>query len=283
MRFQVFSELQYEVSIPTTFIFSIQVSRTSSQMIIEESLVTDPFFPLEEFTSANGEARFIRVQVNKKTNFKISYKAIVDLHYNVIDQKHLLSTVPVNKLDADVIPYLFPSRYCQSDKLQKLATKEFGNIENAYAKVSAINEWIFNNVEYLGGITTSSTSAHDTLTERAGVCRDFAHLGIALCRALSIPARYFTAYAYNLNPQDFHACFEAYIGGEWIFFDPTKLVPANGLVKIANGRDAADASVASIFGNTICTSLTVQCESLDKNFKPYYMYNTDNQKGLSYQ
>jgi transglutaminase-like putative cysteine protease len=283
MKFQVNSELQYDVRIPTTFIFSIQVSKTSSQKIIEEKLTTDPSFTLEEFSSANGEARFVRLRVNKKANFKISYNAIVDLFYNTIDQKQLLETVPVNKLDADVIPYLFPSRYCQSDKLQKLANKEFGNIENAYAKVSAINEWIFSNVEYLSGATTSSTSAHDTLTERTGVCRDFAHLGIALCRALSIPARYFTAYAYELNPPDFHACFEAFIGGEWILFDPTKLVPANGLIKIANGRDAADASVASIFGNTICKSMIVGCNSLDKSFKPYYMYDTSKQKGVSYQ
>lgn len=283
MKFSVFSELQYEVRMPTTFIFNIQVSRTSSQTVIEEKLTTDPPLHLEEFTSSTGEARFIKLQVTKKISFKITYSATVDLHYNIINQQKLLNTVPVIKLDADVIPYLFPSRYCQSDKLQKLATKEFGNIENAYAKVSAINEWIYNNVEYLGGVTNSSTSAHDTLTERVGVCRDFAHLGITLCRALSIPARYFTAYAYNLNPPDFHACFEAYIGGEWIFFDPTKLVPANGLIKIANGRDAADAAVASIFGNTGCISMTVKCESLDPEFKPFYMRNTENQKGVSYQ
>jgi transglutaminase-like putative cysteine protease len=283
MKFHVFSELQYEVRIPTTFIFNIQVSKTPGQIILEETLTTNPVFQLEEFSSANGDARFIRLQVNKQMNFTISYKAIVDLHYNMIDQQKLLNTVPVIKLDADVIPYLFPSRYCQSDKLQTLANKQFGNIENAYLKVSAINEWIYNNVEYISGVTTSSTSAHDTLTERAGVCRDFAHLGIALCRALSIPARYFTGYAYNLNPPDFHACFEAYIGGEWVFFDPTKLIPANGIVKIANGRDAADAAVASIFGNTMCTSMIVNCESLDPDFKPYYIFNTDNQKGLSYQ
>ena len=283
MKFQVFSELRYQVYAPTTFIFSIQASRTHSQTVIDEKLTSEPFFPLEEIAAAVGETRFIRLQVNEKTEFTIRYEATVGLHYNIIHQRDLLNTVPVNKLDADVIPYLFPSRYCQSDKLQKLANKEFGNIANAYAKVSAINEWIYNNVEYTGGITNSSTSAHDTLTERVGVCRDFAHIGITLCRALSIPARYFTGYAYNINPPDFHACFEAFIGGEWIFFDPTKLVPANGLVKIANGRDAADAAVASIFGNAICTSMTVKCECTDPGFKPYYMQNTENQKGLSYQ
>ena len=283
MKFEVFSELQYEVILPTTFIFNIQASKTASQVILLEELITEPYFHLEEFAATTGEARFLRMQVAANTNFKISYKATVDLHYTMIDQQQLLNTVPVNKLNADVIPYLFPSRYCQSDKLQKLATKQFGAIENAYSRVSAINEWIYDNVEYIGGLTDSSTSAHDTLTERVGVCRDFAHLGITLCRALSIPARYFTGYAYDLNPPDFHACFEAYIGGEWIFFDPTKLVPANGLVKIASGRDAADAAVASIFGNTRCNSIMVKCESVDPAFKPYYLHNTQNKNGVSYQ
>lgn len=283
MKFKVFSELQYEVETPTTFIFNIQVARTPGQTIIEERLSTEPFLELEEFSSATGETRFVKLQVTNPISFEIAYQATVDLHYDIIDQQKLLNTVPVVKLDAETIPYLFPSRYCQSDKLQKLATKEFGQIENQYAKVAAINEWIYNNVEYLGGSTTSSTSAHDTLTERVGVCRDFAHLGITLCRALSIPARYFTGYAYNLNPPDFHACFEAFIGGEWIFFDPTKLVPANGLVKIANGRDAADAAVASIFGNARFLSMSVKCESIDSDFKPYYINNTENQNSLSYQ
>jgi transglutaminase-like putative cysteine protease len=282
MKFQVFSELSYEVRMPTTFIFNIQVSRSSSQTILEESLVTDPVLPLEAFTSSNNEVRFVRLQVNDHLNFKITYKATVDLKYKIFDEQQLLNNVPVVKLDADVIPYLFPSRYCQSDKIQKLASKEFGNIENTYAQVVAINDWIFNNVEYLNGSTNSSTSAYDTLTERAGVCRDFAHLGITLCRALSIPARYFTGYAYKLNPPDFHACFEAYIGGEWIFFDPTRLVPSNGLVKIANGRDAADAAVASIFGSTVCNSIIVECNALDPHFEPYE-HNNSKQKGLSYQ
>ena len=282
MKFQVFSELTYEVRMPTTFIFNIQASKTSSQTVIEESLVIDPELPLEEFTSSNDEVRFVRLQVNDHLNFKITYKATVDLKYKIFNEKELLNNVPVMKLDADVIPYLFPSRYCQSDKIQKLASKEFGDIENTYSKVVAINDWIYENVEYLNGSTNSSTSAYDTLTERAGVCRDFAHLGITLCRALSIPARYFTGYAYKLDPPDFHACFEAYIGGEWLFFDPTKLVPANGLVKIANGRDAADAAVASIFGNTVCTSMVVECNALDPHFEPYD-HDLSKQKGLSYQ
>ena len=283
MTLEIFSELQYQVYLPTTFIFSIQASRSESQVIIEEKLVTEPLITPEEIMGEDGVSRFIRLRVEANSRFMIRYKAEVDIDYNIIHQRKLSHTVPVNKLDANEMHYLFPSRYCQSDKLQKLASKEFGGVESAYGKVSAITEWIYNNVEYISGATNSSTSAHDTLTERVGVCRDFAHLGIALCRALTIPARYFTGYAYNLNPPDFHACFEAYIGGEWVFFDPTKLVPVNGLVKIANGRDAGDAAVASIFGKASSSGIVVKCNCMDPDFRPIYFTNTENQKGLSYQ
>lgn len=282
MKFKVSSELAYEVKSPTTFIFNIQASRAPNQIVLEEALVLDPQLPLEEFTSQDGGSRFLRLKVKDNINFKISYNAIVDVQCKFINKVLSQENVKVEQLDANIIPFLFPSRYCQSDKLQKLAYKEFGNIEDVYSRVVAINNWIFNNVEYLSGSTNASTSAMDTISERAGVCRDFAHLGIALCRALSIPARYFTGYAYQLNPPDFHACFEAYIDNRWLFFDPTRLVPINGLVKIANSRDAADASVASIFGNTICTFMNVQCESVDNIFQPYF-YQENDTSGLSYQ
>jgi len=170
-------------------------------------------------------------------------------------------------MDALVLSYLNPSRYCQSDKLYRLANNMFGHIENAFDKVLALTEWIYNNVEYLSGSTNSQTSAYDTVTEQAGVCRDFAHLGIALCRALTIPARYFTGYSYKLSPPDFHACFEAYLGGKWIIFDPTRLAPLNGLAKIATGRDAADTAIASIFGDVRFDAISVSCELADEEFQ----------------
>lgn len=283
MKFKVFSELEYQVLMPSTFIFNIQISKTSCLSVLEESIIIDPYYQMEEFTSHDGSTRFIKLQVKDPETFKISYAATVDSYYRITDEKDHIKNVPIGRLDADVIPYIFPSRYCQSDKLQRLANKQFGKIENTYLQVLSINEWINQNVEYLSGSTNSGTSAIDTISERAGVCRDFAHLGIALCRALSIPARYFTGYAFLLEPQDFHACFEAYIGGEWMIFDPTMLVPLNGLIKIANGRDAADASVASIFGNTICTFINVNCSCLDSSFIPYDYHAKKRMEGMSLQ
>lgn len=280
MKFEVRSEVEYCVLYPSTFIFNVHALRTPNQSVLQETLTLEPYLKSEEFMASGSPNRFVRVQVDQSMTFKISYDAVVDTNFKIIDQQDEMS-VPVVKLDGDVIPYLFPSRYCQSDKLQRLAYNQFGGINNVFAKVLAITDWIHNNVMYLSGSSNSQTSAYDTITERTGVCRDFAHLGIALCRALSIPARYFTGYAYQLIPQDFHACFEAYIGGHWILFDATKLVPLNGMVKIASGRDAADASVASIFGNVICNSIHVSCKTLEPNYTPFY-YNNNSLQGISY-
>lgn len=281
MKFKVFSELAYQVNQPSTLIFNIEAARNASQTVLQESLVIDPELAFEAYDSPNG-TRFLRVAIKQPITFKVTYNAIVETRYTIFNEHQEDGSTTISKLDADVITYLFPSRYCQSDKLQRLATKEFGNIADDYTKVVAIADWIFNNVEYLSGSTNSSTSAMDTISERAGVCRDFAHLGIALCRALSIPARYFTGYAFKLKPPDFHACFEAYIGGKWLFFDPTRLIPINGLVKIANGMDAADAAVANIFGNTFCNFINVGCEAMDTNFEPFN-YWENKEKGLSYE
>lgn len=282
MNFNVFCELSYEVFSPTTFVFNIQAARSASQVIHQETLLITPQLYYEEFTLNNSDARYIKLEVPQGIFFTINYFATVEVQHRIIDQSELLNSIPIIHLNTEIIPYLFPSRHCQSDKLRKFASKEFGHLTNHYAKVHAINEWIFNNTDYISGTTDSGTSAYDTLIQREGVCKDFANLGIALCRAADIPARYFTGYACDLNPPDFHACFEAYIGGQWIFFDPTKLVPLNGMVKIANSKDAGDAAVANFFGNTSCFYMNVQCMAADNNFVPIIpsegMWN-----GLTYQ
>jgi transglutaminase-like putative cysteine protease len=281
MKFKIFSELSYQVFSPTTFVFNIHAAKTAGQFIIEESFETTPQLYFEAFSLNNSEARFIRIEIATPGSFTITYHALVDVQYRIIEETNLSAAVPIMELHPETIPYLFPSRHCQSDKLMKLAHKEFGNAGNAYAQVNAINEWIYQHIDYLGGSTNSGTSAYDTLTQREGVCKDFAHLGIALCRALDIPARYFTGYACALYPPDFHACYEAYIGGEWIFFDATKLVPINGLVKIANSKDAAEAAVASFFGNAICTYMNIQCNAADPGFSPYFPV-AGQMEGISY-
>jgi transglutaminase-like putative cysteine protease len=270
MKFRVSSELDYDVKVPSTLILNIHALKTGHQTMLEEKLTVSPDIKIEELAAVNGENRFIRLDIATPGSISIRYEAVVDNYYEVKDHSNV-QEIPVSRFDPSVLTYLNPSRYCQSDKLYRLANNTFGKIRTSFEQVFAVTDWIHKNVEYLSGFTNSETSAYDTVTQQAGVCRDFAHLGIALCRALTIPARYFTGYAYQLYPPDFHACFEAYLGGDWVLFDATRLIPLNGLVKIATGRDAADAAIASIFGDVFCTNIKAACEYADEEpFMPIY-------------
>ena len=281
MKFEISSHLTYQAFAPSTIILNIQALKTQTQKVLEEVLIVDPFIKVEHLSSGQDENRLFRLQVENEKSFSISYKGIVDNSFKHTNHTNQVET-PVSQLHTSILPYLYPSRYCQSDKLYRFANNKFGKIENPFLKVLALTNWIHSNVEYLSGSTNSQTSAYDTVTELAGVCRDFAHLGIALCRALTIPARYFTGYAYKLQPPDFHACFEAFIGNEWVLFDATKLVPLNGIVKIATGMDAAETAVASIFGNIVGMEVNVSCNLAGGNFEPFY-YDASQLKGVSYQ
>lgn len=266
MKFRVSSRIRYEVRPSSTLLFNIRPRNSSGQKVISEQLAFTPDLASELVISEPEGNRFDRVQVGGATDVTLRYEAQVETRHRFLNADDLRK-VPAVQLAPAQLPYLFPSRYCQSDRLARLAWQKFGNITGAYDQVLKIAEWIHDNVEYSPGATTSSTSAYDTPTECAGVCRDFAHLGIALCRALTIPARYFTGYAYRLNPPDFHACFEAYIGDCWVLFDATRLASPNGLVRIGSGRDAADVSVCTVFGIARTIEQDVKCEVIEPNFE----------------
>jgi transglutaminase-like putative cysteine protease len=154
--------------------------------------------------------------------------------------------------DADELPdleqltYLRPSRYCPSDHVVGFAVAEFGGLPPGAARVDAITTWIHDRVGYVAGSSAVHDTAEDTLLLGQGVCRDFAHLGVTLCRALQVPARFAAVYAPGLTPMDFHAVFEAWVDGRWLAYDATRLVPRASLVRIATGRDAGDTAFASV-------------------------------------
>ncbi len=279
MNFKVESTLQYEVKEDSTIILNISAAKTVTQTIMEESISFLPSLPSEELITCDRTSRQLRIECAPTKSLSITYKALVHHSVQLIDKKHL-TLVAISALPPDVLPFLLPSRYCQSDKLLRLAQDKFGAIAHPYDRVVAICQWINKNVDYVSGSTDSDTSAFDTVTQREGVCRDFAHLGIALCRALTIPARYLSCYAYQLSPPDYHACFEVYLGGKWIVFDPTKLAPLNGLIKIGTGRDATDVAVASMYGNVQFTSMEVSCQVQDDHFQPLFLKDLEH-RGLS--
>jgi len=246
MRFLIDCELQYEVAAETTLILNVEAQRDDRQRIIRESLDLPPGITSEAHVVPETGNRYRRMVLPIGTH-NIVYSAEVETDPSIADVVDV-PAVPVAKLPFEVLPHLYPSRYCPSDRLGRFAWRQFGNIASGHEKVEAICNWIHENVDYISGSSDGSTSAHDTFTFRAGVCRDFAHLGITFARALGIPARFVSAYALDLFPQDFHAVFEAYLGGRWYLFDATRLCSMDRITKIAVGRDAADSAFATYFG-----------------------------------
>ncbi|MFP5078927.1 transglutaminase-like domain-containing protein [Pedobacter sp. JCM 36344] len=266
MKFEVFAELIYDSIVPSTLILNIQPFKTVGQRVLEERFDCNMVLKSYEWYANSGEKRFKVLEVPQAQEVVFTYSCVVENQIKTIPARQL-DDVQISLMPVSVLPYLNPSRYCESDKLYKFAFDKFGSIESTFEKVMAIRDWIYDNVEYKVGVTSAQTSAYDTLNEQIGVCRDFAHLGVALCRAMTIPARYFTGYAYRLVPQDFHACFEVYLGGYWVIVDATKLMPINGLVKIATSFDATDTALASSFGNLNFKSMAVKISCLDQNFE----------------
>lgn len=254
------SELAYRVDSPTSFVFNIAPAFTPHQNIKDENLVVTPNLDFEWCMLNEHGVRGLRVNA-LQGDFKIKYSATVELSPEVRHTSDL-NEVSHPVIPTEVLQYLYPSRYCESDRLGRFAMKQFGALEGGYSRVQAICDWVYNNLDYISGSTDASSGACDVLIQRAGVCRDFAHVSVALCRALGIPARYVGGYAAGLEPPDFHGFFEAYLNEDWYLFDATKMAPVSGFVRVGIGRDAADTSFANIVGDTTFVSMHVSAVAI---------------------
>jgi transglutaminase-like putative cysteine protease len=250
--------LRYEVELPyqvlasgTDFIFNIQAARTPQQMVVQEDLSVSQQVPLQEYTDPVGGGRFLRLRA-WPGQLTVRYSATVDVVHRV-DDPAMIAETWVPDLPGAVLPYLYPSRYCESDVLNAFAMNQFGTLLQGYGRVQAICDWVQRHVSFVSGSSCGTTSAAQTLQQRQGVCRDFAHLMIALCRAVNIPARFTTGLDFGadpaLGPTDFHAYVETFVGGRWYMFDPSGTAIPMGFVRLTSGRDAADSAYASIFGS----------------------------------
>ena len=248
-------DLTYEVRCPTNFRFQITAARTQSQNILSESLIFQPNIA-PDICSVGPESSPLYRIVTEPGEVIVAYRAMVELSPGV-EHPATLEEWSSEKLPAEVLTFLNPSRYCESDLLGRFAFEEFGEMQQGFSRVQAICDWVNNHLEYTSGSTTSTTTAADVLLQRTGVCRDYAHLAISLCRGIGIPARYVAGYAVDLQPPDFHGFMEAYLDGQWYLFDPTKLAPVSGLVRIGIGRDAADVSFATLTGDATMLNKSV--------------------------
>jgi transglutaminase-like putative cysteine protease len=242
----VHSELHYSIYDRSSFAFAILAAHSPHQVVLGEQLSAYPDSSLMRLPMGAGQHEIIRMTLEPGP-FSLIYDATVRLDAHVADETPA-QEVPFGEVPVEVLGFLNPSRYCESDKLARFATRHFGAIPPGFERVAGICNWIYNHLEYVPGSTDSSTTALDVLVQAAGVCRDYAHLGIALCRAVGIPARYVSGYAVDLDPPDFHGFFEAYLDHHWYLFDATRMAPIDRLVRIASGRDAADAPFAASVG-----------------------------------
>ena len=252
VRLEFSTELSYEVSESgADFIFNVQAARTLRQTVVSERLELSQNVPASEYTDPATNSRFLQLHAEAGP-FTLRYAAVVDIAHFQAQPGQLMAS-SAHTLPGAVLPYLCPSRYCQSDRLLTLASREFGHLTPDYSRASAICDWVGQHVRFQSNTSSSATSAIDTLIDRVGVCRDFAHLMIALCRAANLPARIASGIDYGadpaLGPQDFHAYVEVFLGHRWYMFDPSGTAVPMGFVRFATGRDATDIAFATIFGS----------------------------------
>jgi transglutaminase-like putative cysteine protease len=213
---------------------------------VSEKLTLGTGLAARGFEDADGN-RFQRFDAQPGP-LVVRYKADVEVRGDT--SRAALTEWPVRDVPDNIFHYVLPSRYCESDLLAAAAQQMFGALPPGVGRVRKVVEWIHDNVAYQPGSTCSTTTAQEVFVQRAGVCRDFAHLGITFCRALGIPARMVAGYVwFDEPPQDFHAIFEAWLGGRWVLFDPTGMAPSDRLVRVGTGRDAKDVAFCTYFGN----------------------------------
>lgn len=258
MPISIQASLDYFFEHPTDVLLQLEAA------MIPEQIVSDPFIdisPVDHFARVPAQAMIgERIWLRVQGQLRVDYRATVDVRRRVSDCLSL-PKVPAHQLPGEVVDYLMPSRYCQSDRLESLAVTEFGGLHGG-EQVIAIRDWVTDQLSYVPGSSNATTTAVDTYVDRQGVCRDYAHLVIALVRACGIPARMASVYAPGVDPPDFHAVAEVFLGGEWHLIDATGMATEAEMAKIGIGRDAADVSFLSAFGTAVMNSQAVSVERI---------------------
>jgi transglutaminase-like putative cysteine protease len=260
-------DMHFACESPATAILLINPRFDSEHAVRQEIVDFGETAKSESFTDAEGNTSH-RVIMQPGVN-KIRHDALVEVSASSDKSEHLGEAASVGTLKPSLLRYILPSRYCDSDRLFSLAKEKFGHIYDAGELVQSISDWVHNNIEYRFGSGRPDISAAQIIERGYGVCRDFAHCTVALCRALSIPARYVTGHLPDIGhvdpgtPMDFHAYSEIYLGGKWHVFDARYNEPRIGRVKIAQGLDAVDCAFATVYGAARMSSFAVWAYQVD--------------------
>jgi transglutaminase-like putative cysteine protease len=259
VRLSIEVELDYHFPEPTDVLLAIEVAQLPDQLLVEDRLTVSGSGPLRPIGAEDGIGR--RTWMRAAGSCRAAYRATLDVDRPLVAIGALPAS-PLPDLPAAVVPYLWPSRYCEADRFEAFVEKSFGTLTGG-AKVEAMAGWIRSEMDYVLGSSDVTTTAVDAFLSRRGVCRDFAHLMASFARAAGIPARLVSAYAWGLKPPDFHAVVEVWLDGGWHLVDATGLAPIDGLARICVGRDATDIAFMTIFGNGQMQAQSVQVARLD--------------------
>lgn len=253
--------LAYETTVPTAVLFVLKPRLEGRVFVLQEKLSFGIAQPAFEFQDSHGNITYRSALMPGRN--EIQHDALVAVS-SLPDSREISGPiVPVGQLPFELLRYTLPSRYCDSDKLLNFAWNQFGQIEHGLPRVQAICDWVHQNIEYRYLSGRPDLSASEVIGRRYGVCRDFAHCVIALCRAFNLPARYVTGHLPDIgyldpgSPMDFHAYCEVYLGQEWLTFDARYNVQRIGRVKVAHGADAVDGAFATIYGEAALTYFQV--------------------------
>lgn len=256
MKLQIHANLDYQFARPTDVLLHMEAAAIPEQTVERAhiDISNSAHFARVAAHDCIGERIWLRVE----ERLTVDYQATIQINRRLADCA-ALPKVPPHQLPGETVQYLLASRYCPSDQFQHLVEAEFKGLEGG-ALVIAIRDWIYQHLAYVPGSSTASTTALETFVTRQGICRDFAHVMITLVRASGIPARIASVYALGVEPQDFHAVAEVFIGGEWHLVDATRMAREEAMAKIGVGRDAADVAFLTAYGQATMLAQSVRVE-----------------------
>ncbi|HEY5893388.1 MAG TPA: transglutaminase family protein [Chthoniobacterales bacterium] len=237
---------------PTHIVLLIQPRLEKSQRMECEQLSFSPHVFVEEYTDVHRNiVRRFELPAGRTT---ICHDAMISVSSLPESYDPDAPPLPVREMSPELLRYTLPSRYCDSDRLMDFAFQQFGQVPHGLQRVQAICDWVHRNIEYRWGSGSPHITAGQTLSQGFGICRDFAHLAVALCRCFNLPARYVTGHLPDVgfqdsgSPMDFHAYMQVYVGNRWHSFDARFNVPRTGRIDIACGFDAVECAFSTLYG-----------------------------------
>ena len=258
MRLSIEVELDYAVDEAADVLLQVEAAATAGQRIEAEALVVHADTAIRAVPGEDGIGQ--RCWVRAEERLQATYRATVAVERAAIDLAGM-GAVPPRGVPGEATGYLLPSRYCPSDRLEGFVQREFRGLEGG-PLAAALATWVADSIDYCGDDSNGDTTALDTFAMRAGICRDYAHLLVALARAGGIPARCVSAYAPGVEPPDFHAVAQLWLDGEWHLVDATRMARAEELAVVAVGRDATDIAFMTVWGRATLERQTVRVERL---------------------